>query len=120
MDDRPDSFKDYVLDQLGVLGVTARAMFGGYGLYRGAQFFGILHQGRLYFRTDAASRAAYTERGMQPFRPNPRQTLATYFEVPADVLEEGEALAEWARTALTHRDAPRSRARPSRPTKHQK
>ena len=121
MDDRPDSFKNYVLDQLAALGaVRARTMFGGYGLYRGAQFFGILHQGRLYFRTDAASRAVYTERGMQPFRPNPRQTLASYYEVPADVLEDGETLVEWARTALTHRDEPRARARPRRPTKRRK
>ena len=100
MDDRSDSFKDYVLDQLGVLGVTARAMFGGHGLYRGAEFFGILHQGRLYFRTDARSRPDYIARGMSPFRPNPRQTLTSYYEVPADVLEDAEILALWAQAAL--------------------
>ena len=118
-----DSFKDYVLDQLATLGaVRVRAMFGGHGLYRGPEFFGILHQGRLYFRTDARTRPDYIARGMLPFRPNPRQTLVSYYEVPADVLEDGEALAEWARTALTHRDTPRSRARerPSRPTKRWK
>jgi DNA transformation protein len=100
MDDRPDSFKDYVLDQLGALGVTARAMFGGHGLYRGPEFFGILHQGRLYFRTDAITRTDYVARGMSPFQPNPRQTLVTYYEVPADVLDDTEILASWARAAL--------------------
>ncbi len=103
MDDRPDSIKNYVLDQLGSLDVTARAMFGGYGLYRGPEFFGILHQGRLYFRTDAHTRQDYIARGMSPFQPNPRQTLVSYYEVPADVLDDSEILATWAHTALSTR-----------------
>ncbi|TKB72707.1 MAG: TfoX/Sxy family protein [Nitrospira sp.] len=48
-----DGFKDFVLDQLADLhGVNARAMFGGYGLYQGGDFFGIIHEGRLYFKTN--------------------------------------------------------------------
>lgn len=36
---RSDGFKDFVLDQLADLrGITARAMFGGYGLYHRATF----------------------------------------------------------------------------------
>ena len=97
---RNDSFRNYVLDQLTPLAVTARAMFGGHGLYHRGEFFAILHGGRLYFRTDTASRAAYVERGMQPFRPNARQTLTTYYEVPPEVLEDGSELLAWARTAL--------------------
>lgn len=97
---RDDSFRDYVLDQLTPLAMTAKAMFGGHGLYHRGEFFGILHGGRLYFRTDAASRPAYVERGMQPFRPNARQTLATYYEVPPEILEDGDELLAWARTAL--------------------
>ena len=95
-----DSFKDFVLDQLTGLSVTAKRMFGGYGLHRGETFFGILHAGRLYFRTDDHTRAAYTVRGMGPFRPSTKQTLATYYEVPTDVLDDPELLADWARAAL--------------------
>ena len=92
-----DSFKEFVLDQLGGLpGVVCRAMFGGYGLYRGEVFFGIVHKGRLYFKTNETSRAAYRERGMKPFRPNPKQTLKTYYEVPVDVTEDAERLVVWA------------------------
>ncbi len=103
---RDDSFKDYVLDQLASLGaVRARAMFGGHGLYHGQEFFGIVHRGRLYFRTDARTRPDYVARNMPPFQPNPRQTLAAYYEVPADVLDDAEILANWAQTALrTRRD----------------
>ena len=99
---RNDSFKDYVLDQLTTLGtVRAHNMFGGHGLYRGPEFFGIVHQGRLYFRTDARTRLDYIARGMSPFQPNPRQTLVSYYEVPAEVLDDTEILAGWARAALS-------------------
>lgn len=82
-------------------------MFGGWGLYRDRAFFGIIFKGRLYFKTDAASRRAYVERGMEPFRPSATQTLKTYYEVPADVLEEPEELVAWAERAARLR-APRA------------
>ncbi len=94
---KTDSFKDFVLDQLADLdGVTCRAMFGGFGLYRGAAFFGIIHKSRLFFKTNEASRARYRERGMKPFRPNVKQTLKTYYEVPVEIIEDQEQLTEWA------------------------
>jgi len=96
-----DSFTDYVLDQLKDIGsVTAKPMFGGYGLYRGVVFFGIIFKGRLFFKTDGKTRTPYFERGMKPFRPTPRQTLKNYFEVPVDAVEEPDELARWAREAI--------------------
>jgi DNA transformation protein and related proteins len=51
-----DSFKEFVLDQLDALPeLRARAMFGAHGLYSGDKFFGILDEGRLFFKTDAVS-----------------------------------------------------------------
>ena len=97
----PAMYLDYVLEQMGELGpVTSRAMFGGQGLYLGEQFFAILYRDRLYFKTDDASRAEYEARGSEPFRPNRRQTLKTYWEVPADVLEDPDLLVDWARDAV--------------------
>jgi DNA transformation protein len=95
-----DGFKDYVMDQLADLrGVTYRAMFGGYGLYCGRVFFGIVHKGRLYFKTNATTAPRYRKRKMEPFRPNAKQTLITYYEVPVDVLEDAEELTIWAQQA---------------------
>jgi DNA transformation protein len=37
---------------------------------------------------------------MGPFRPNERQTLKSYYEVPPDVLDEPETLLSWAREAI--------------------
>jgi DNA transformation protein len=99
---KQDSLKDFILDQLRELsGLESRAMFGGFGLYAGGKFFGIIFQGRLYFRTDATTRAIYVERGMKPFRPNVKQRLKSYYEVPADVIENADELGAWARTAVS-------------------
>ena len=95
-----DGFKDFVLDQLSELpGLTHRAMFGGYGLYCDRVFFGIVHKGRLYFKTNAATALRYREREMKPFRPNAKQTLNCYYEVPVDVLEDAGELTTWAQQA---------------------
>ncbi|HVE41973.1 MAG TPA: TfoX/Sxy family protein [Planctomycetota bacterium] len=90
-----DSFRDYVSEQLGD-GVEIRPMFGGYGLYRSERFFGIVFKSRLYFKTGPLSRKKYVDRGMKPFKPNARMTSKTYFEVPADVLEDRDTLRGWA------------------------
>ena len=99
---KQDSFKDFVLDQLGDLpGVTCYAMFGGYGLYQGESFFGIIHQSRLYFKTNDRTRPAYVKKGMKPFRPNAKQMLKTYYEVPVDLIEDAEQLTTWAELAVS-------------------
>ena len=100
---RDDQFTDYVLDQLtGLTPLRARKMFGGMGLYCGTQFFGILYQGRLFFRTHPANRNEYVARGMTPFTYERGKKIVSlnYFEVPPEVLEQRGALLEWARRAL--------------------
>lgn len=92
--------------------VWCRPMFGGYGLYQGAAFFGIIWRGRLYLKTDADTVAAYRQRGMRPFRPSARRTLAAYYEVPADTLEDPEELAAWAERAARCQ-LPRTGSRPA-------
>lgn len=95
-----DGFKNFVLDQLADLrGVTCRAMFSGYGLYHGARFFGIIHEDRLYFKVTPTTLPGYREHGMKPFRPNLKQRLKSYYEVPIQVVEDSEQLAAWANQA---------------------
>ena len=99
-----DSFHEFVLDQLASLPeVRARAMFGACGLYQGGHFFAILDEGRLFFRTDAASAADYLAYGMEPFayaRPDKRVITFQYHEVPPDVLENASELMVWASRAI--------------------
>ena len=106
---RDRTFLEFVLDQLhGLRGLESRAMFGGHGLYQGPVFFAIVHRGRVYFRCGEGTRPDYEARGMRAFRPGPRQTLKSYFEVPADVLEDAIEATRWARAAVA--EAPASKA----------
>lgn len=75
-------------------------MFGGYGLSRRDKFFGIIHQGRLYFKVTPATAPRYKEHGMKPFRPNAKQTLKSFYEVPIDVIEDAQTLTDWAERAV--------------------
>jgi DNA transformation protein len=40
---------------------------------------------------------------MKPFRPNSKQTLKTYYEVPVEVIEDSEQLVTWATDASSQR-----------------
>jgi DNA transformation protein len=96
-----EHFKVRVLDQLSVIGdITSRPMFGGWGVYWEGMIFGILHGDRLYFKVDDRSKGDFESRGMGPFRPNERQTLKSYYEVPPDVLANPEALLSWVKEAI--------------------
>jgi DNA transformation protein len=98
---KDESFKDFVLDQLqGLDDIEARRMFGGFGLYREEIFFGIVHRGRLYFKTDDSTVRSYRKYKMKPFRPNARQTLKSYYQVPVEVLEDADDLCNWAGAAI--------------------
>lgn len=100
MPSKHDGFKDFVLDQLADLrGVTCRAMFGGYGLSCRGKFFGIIHKGRLYFKVTSTTVERYKAHGMKPFRPNTKQTLKNYYEVPTEVIEDAEAMITYASAA---------------------
>ena len=93
--------KDFILEQLAHLpALTARPMFGGFGLYSGERFFGIVWRDVLYFRTSPATTARYLAAGMECFRPNPKQELKSYYEVPADIIERRSELHVWATEAL--------------------
>ena len=50
------------------------------------------------------TRADYVAAGMTFFRPNPRQSLKSYYEVPAAVLEDRERLDRWAGKAIRASD----------------
>ena len=101
MNKKDDSFKDFFLDQLGEFAdVEARRMFGGYGLYQDETFFGIIHKDRLYFKIDDSTVSEYRKRKMKPFRPNAKQTLKSYYQVPLEILEDAEQLCQWAARAI--------------------
>jgi DNA transformation protein len=110
-----EGYRTFVLEQLAraTPGLRARNMFGGVGLYCGDLFFALMDDDVLYFKVDDTNRPRFEERGMGPFRPGGEGGgTMQYYEVPADVLEDAEALAPWATAAIEV--ARRARARKGR------
>ena len=96
-----DSYRAFVLEQLGrVMPVTAKAMFGGVGIYAEGSFFALIADDRLYFKVDDTTRADFLELGMPPFRPFGEDGAMGYYEIPVDVLEDAGRLAIWMRKAV--------------------
>ena len=77
-------------------------MFGGHGLYSGGVFFGILSDGRLYFKTNPDTLQDYLTFHAAVFAPSEKQILKNYREVPVDILEDAVQLTTWARKAARH------------------
>ena len=97
---RRSEFVTYLLEQLAPLGeVRARAMFGGHGIYLGERMFALVAEDTLYIKVDDVNRAEFEARGLQPFRYEMRgeMKIMSYWQPPADALDDREMLCEWAR-----------------------
>ena len=95
-----DEFVEYILAQLSNWGeVSVRPMFGGAGLYRGGIMFAVIADDVAYLKVDDSNRDDFVRAGSAPFEPYPdkiKTTIRTYYEIPADVLEDPAELAKWA------------------------
>jgi DNA transformation protein and related proteins len=97
------SFRTFVLEQLSrvIPRIRARSMFGGVGIYAGDLFFALLADDTLYFKVDDSNRPDFEGRGMLPFRPyGDEGEVMQYYEVPADLIDEPEALRPWAEKSI--------------------
>ena len=120
---RSSELIDYLLDALAPLGhAGGRAMFGGHGIYLDGLIVGIVIDETVYLKVDDGNRADYEAAGMRPFtyEGRNRPVAMSYWEAPAEVLDEPEALRAWvakARTAARNVRAHRAgKARGKRPT----
>lgn len=111
---------DYIIDMLAPrMPVTARKMFGGYGFYRSGLMFGIFTGESVYFKVDDSNRPDYETAGMEPFtyEANGRRTTLSYWQVPAEVLDDESALCEWAEKAFAVAVAAAAKKKPAKSAK---
>jgi len=96
-----EGYRTYIAEQLATLPeLSTRRMFGGIGLYSVDWFFALIDDDVLYFKVDDTNRDDYVSRGMKAFMPSPGSPTFGYFQVPAEVIEEAEELARWARRSV--------------------
>jgi len=76
-------------------------MFGGVGIYSAQRFFALIADDTLYFKVDDSNRPDFERLGMRPFQPyGEGGEVMQYYEVPAELLEDPEALRPWAAQAI--------------------
>ena len=98
------SFRTFVLEQLSrvIPRVRGRSMFGGVGIYAGDLFFALIADDTLYFKVDDSNRPDFEVLGMGPFLPyGDERDKMQYYQVPADLLEDPDALRPWAEKSIT-------------------
>lgn len=105
MADQNKSFHDYVMTDLlrSVLNLTSRRMFSDYGLYQDDVMFGLIAKSTLYFKSDEQNRAHFIQHDSQPFsyrRKDGSMAALSFWEVPADILEDRITLEEWVEAAI--------------------
>lgn len=96
-------FVQYVVDDLFAYlsDVSARAMFGGYGIYRAGVMFGLVEDGELYFKVCDEQKEKYRELGSRSFtymKEGKPQELSYYF-IPEEVQENNQLFRELAEDA---------------------
>ena len=104
MANSPD-FVAYVRELMRDAGVavTARAMFGGHGLYVDGLFFAIVDDDVLYLRVDAQNRAEFEALDCAPFEfmtKEGRKQAMSYLRAPDDALERPDAMRPWVRSSI--------------------
>jgi DNA transformation protein len=108
----------HVLDLLEPLGgVSARAMFGEHGFFKGGAMFACIWKGNVYLRTDAENRPAHEAQGLAQFAAvmRGRRMAMPYHQVPPAALESADEMERWARPALAAATrAAKARRKPAR------
>jgi DNA transformation protein len=98
-----DEFVDYLLELMQPLGpVSAKAMFGGYGIYIDDLMFALVADGVLYLKTDAGNLPDFKQQHLAEFsyERNGRMINLSYREAPAEILETDEAMRLWCNKAI--------------------
>ena len=115
--DMSEALIEHLRDLFEPLGpVSARAMFGGYGLYFDGIIIGVIMDEALYLKTDAQTRGRFEAAGCAPFvyemkgKPLPM----SYWSLPEDAMDSPQAMRPWALLAIEaarRKPAPKPRKR---------
>ncbi|MFC5576582.1 TfoX/Sxy family protein [Lysobacter niabensis] len=82
--------------------ISARAMFGGHGLYFDGMIIGIIIEDALYLKVDEQTRPRFEAAGSAPYvydmrgKPLP----LSYWSFPEEAMDSPQAMRPWARLAI--------------------
>jgi DNA transformation protein len=96
-------FVAHVLDLMSRWGgVSARRLFGGYGLYRQGVMFALVAYDVLYLKVDARNRPEFEAASMEPFvhESKGKPVEMPYWEAPSDLFDDADSMTRWAERAF--------------------
>lgn len=118
-----EALAEHCIELFSPLGrARAKRMFGGQGLYVDDLFIALIADGRLYLKTNDATRQQFADAGGQPFvyagSERKPTVVMSYWTPPAEALESPALMTPWARLALeaavaARKPAPKRSARSS-------
>ncbi|NRB10608.1 MAG: TfoX/Sxy family protein [Rickettsiaceae bacterium] len=91
-------YAEYVVQLLSPFGeITAKFMFGGYGIYKNGLIIGIIAEDELYFKVDDSNKANYEKLDSTPFvfEGKGKKMQMSYWKVPPEILENEEILPKY-------------------------
>ncbi|MGA8864253.1 MAG: TfoX/Sxy family protein [Gallionella sp.] len=97
-----NEFVDYVVGLMADWApVSARRMFGGYGLCREGLMFALIVDDELFIKTDAENLARLERAGSRPFvyRNTNRTVQLSYWSAPPAGLDSPAEMREWCESA---------------------
>ena len=82
--------------------VTARRMFGGYGIYHDGVMFGLVANDTLYLKADESTAASFEARGLERFSYDKGDKVVqmSYYLAPEEIWDDPDEAARWARQAF--------------------
>lgn len=97
-------FHDYVIHDVlgGIPGITSKAMFGGYGIYKDGKIFAIIVDGELYFKVDDNTVLDFKKLGSSQFtyeKKDGKKYAMNYWLLPEEIMEDNEKLELWVGSA---------------------
>lgn len=81
--------------------VSARAMFGGWGIYREGRMFGLIAEDTLYLKADDKNRKPFEAEGLGPFvyEGKGKPISMSYYQVPPSAFDDAAEMRPWALSA---------------------
>lgn len=98
-----NQFKDYIVDLMQSIGpVSARAMFGGHGIFLNGLMFALIADSVLYLKVDDKTENEFKAKGLEPFTYSKKGKLykMSYYEAPEDALEDIKEMHSWAKKSF--------------------
>jgi DNA transformation protein len=96
----PIAFYQEIFAEFGAL--SARRMFGGFGIYHQDVMFAIVFDDILYLKCNDANAEAFRSRGLErlTYTKGGRNIPLSYYRAPDEIMDDPQEAAAWGRAAF--------------------